>query len=489
MDILDIARWQFGITTVYHFLFVPLTIGLTALVAVMETLWLRTRRPEWLRLTKFFGKLMLINFAIGVVTGIVQEFQFGMNWSDYSRFVGDVFGAPLAIEALLAFFLESTFLGLWIFGWDKLPRALHAGCMWIVHFGTLASSWFILAANSWMQHPVGHTYNPETGRAELTDFAAVMFNKVQLVTFPHVIFAAYMTAAAFILGISAWLYLRAGKRERIKVEDRSMYRMGIRLGAWVVLVTGIGVAVSGDIQGKIMTEVQPMKMAAAEALYDTEESCAPFSIFTIGTPDGKEEKFSITVPCVLSFLGTGSFDGEVKGINDLRAEYRETYGQDPGAAYYDPSGEYSPIIPVTYWTFRYMIGFGVAAAFFAGLILFLTRRGRVPTSKWFGRMAIATPVLMLLGNSAGWIFTEMGRQPWVVFGLMNVGRGVSPGVSTTEAWISIITLTGLYGVLAVIELGLLLRVIKKGPDDFEEPPNPTLRGSDDDEDRPLAFAY
>ena len=489
MDILDIARWQFGITTVYHFLFVPLTIGLTALVAVMETLWLRTRKPEWLRLTKFFGKLMLINFAIGVVTGIVQEFQFGMNWSDYSRFVGDVFGAPLAIEALLAFFLESTFLGLWIFGWDKLPRALHAGCMWIVHFGTLASSWFILAANSWMQHPVGHTYNPETGRAELTDFAAVMFNKVQLVTFPHVIFAAYMTAAAFILGVSAWLYLRAGKRERIRVEDRPMYRMGIRLGAWVVLVAGIGVAVSGDFQGKIMTEVQPMKMAAAEALYDTEESCAPFSIFTIGTPDGKEEKFSITVPCLLSFLGTGSFDGEVHGINDLREEYRETYGQDPGAAYYDPTGEYTPIIPVTYWTFRYMIGFGVAAAFFAGLILFLTRKGRVPTSKWFGRMAVATPILMLLGNSAGWIFTEMGRQPWVVFGMMNVGRGVSPGVSTTEAWISIITLTGLYGVLAIIEVGLLLRVIKKGPDDFEEPPNPTLRGSDDDEDRPLAFAY
>lgn len=316
-----------------------------------------------------------------------------------------------------------------------------------------------------------------------------MFNKVQLVTFPHVIFAAYMTAAAFILGVSAWLYLRAGKRERIKIEDRPMYRMGIRLGAWVVLVAGIGVAVSGDFQGKIMTEVQPMKMAAAEALYDTEESCAPFSIFTIGTPDGKEEKFSITVPCLLSFLGTGSFDGEVHGINDLREEYRETYGQDPGAAYYDPSGEYTPIIPVTYWTFRYMIGFGVVAAFFAGLILFLTRKGRVPTSKWFGRMAIATPILMLLGNSAGWIFTEMGRQPWVVFGMMNVGRGVSPGVSTTEAWISIITLTGLYGVLAIIEVGLLLRVIKKGPDDFEEPPNPALRGSDDDEDRPLAFAY
>jgi cytochrome bd ubiquinol oxidase subunit I len=488
-SILDIARWQFGITTVYHFLFVPLTIGLTALVAVMETLWLRTRKPDWLRLTKFFGKLMLINFAIGVVTGIVQEFQFGMNWSDYSRFVGDVFGAPLAIEALLAFFLESTFLGLWIFGWDKLPRGLHAGCMWVVHFGTLASSWFILAANSWMQHPVGYEYNPDTGRAELTDFWAVMFNKVQLVTFPHVVLAAYMTAGAFVLGVSAWLYVRAGKAERISTGDRPMYRMAIRLSACVVLVSGIGVAVSGDFQGKVMTEVQPMKMAAAEGLYNTEESCAPFSLLTIGTPDGKQEKFAITVPCLLSFLGTGSFDGEVQGINDLRLEYRETYGQDPGAAYYDPSGEYTPIIPITYWTFRYMIGLGTAAAFFAGLILFLTRKGRVPTSRWFGRMAIATPVVMLLGNSAGWIFTEMGRQPWVVFGLMNVSRGVSPGVSPTEAWISIITLTGLYGVLAVIEVGLLLRVIRTGPADFEEPPDPTLRGSDDDEDRPLAFAY
>ena len=295
-SILDIARWQFGITTVYHFLFVPLTIGLTALVAVMETLWLRTRSPDWLRLTKFFGKLMLINFAIGVVTGIVQEFQFGMNWSDYSRFVGDVFGAPLAVEALLAFFLESTFLGLWIFGWDKLPRGLHAGCMWLVHLGTLASGWFILAANSWMQHPVGYKYNPDTGRAELTDFAAVMFNKVQLVTFPHVILAAYMTAAAFVLGVSAWLYV--SKKHQ---DDRSMYRMGIRLGAWVVLVAGLGVAISGDFQGKVMTEVQPMKMAAAEALYDTEDSCAPFSLFTIGTPDGTSEKFADhgPVPAVL----------------------------------------------------------------------------------------------------------------------------------------------------------------------------------------------
>ncbi len=482
-SIVDIARWQFGIITVYHFLFVPLTIGLTALVAVMETQWLRSRNPEWLRLTKFFAKLMLINFAIGVVTGIVQEFQFGMNWSDYSRFVGDVFGAPLAVEALLAFFLESTFLGLWIFGWDKLPRGLHCACMWIVHLGTLASGWFILAANSWMQHPVGYVYNAENGRAELTDFWAVMFNKVQLATFPHVILAAYMTGAAFVLGVSAWLYV--SKRHQ---HDRTTYRMGIRLGAWVILIAGLGVAVSGDYQGKIMTEVQPMKMAAAEALYET-EAPASFSILTIGTPDGQTEKFSIKIPRLLSFLATGTWDGEVKGINDLRAEYQETYGQDPGARYYDPTGNYSPSIPVTYWSFRYMIGLGMAAAFLGGLILFLTRKGRAPTSRWFGRAAIAAPILMLLANSAGWIFTEMGRQPWVVFGLMTTSNGVSPSVSATEAWISLVSLTVLYGVLAIIEVGLIVRFSKKGLDPFEEPPDPTLRGSDDDEDKPLAFAY
>jgi cytochrome d ubiquinol oxidase subunit I len=481
-SILDIARWQFGIITVYHFLFVPLTIGLTALVAAMETWWLRTRNPAWLRLTKFFAKLMLINFAIGVVTGIVQEFQFGMNWSDYSRFVGDVFGAPLAVEALLAFFLESTFLGLWIFGWDKLPRGLHAGCMWIVHLGTLASAWFILAANSWMQHPVGYSYNPDTGRAELTDFWAVMFNKVQLVTFPHVILAAYMTAAAFVLGISAFLYV--SKRHS---GDRELYRKGIRLGAAVALVAGLGVAVTGDLQGKVMTEVQPMKMAAAEALYDTEESCAPFSIFTIGTRDGTGEKVAVTVPCLLSFLATGSFDGKVEGINDLRAEYEEEYGQDPGARYYSPDG-YVPIIPVTYWTFRYMIGLGVATAFGAALILWMTRRGRLPTGRWFPVMAIGLPLAATFANSAGWIFTEMGRQPWVVFGLMTTGNAVSPGVSVTEAWISVVSLTLLYGFLAVVEVGLLVKFVKKGADPFEEPPDPTLRGGSDD-DRPLAFAY
>ena len=482
MDLVDIARWQFGIITVYHFLFVPLTIGLTALVAGLQTAWLRTGDRAWLRLTRFFGTLMLINFAIGVVTGIVQEFQFGMNWSDYSRFVGDVFGAPLAIEGLLAFFLESTFLGLWIFGWDKLPRGLHAACMWVVHVGTLLSAYFILAANSWMQHPVGYRFDPDSGRAELTDFRAVLLNKVQLVTFPHVVLAAYLTAGVFMVAVAGWLYV-----SREHTADREMYRKGIRVGAVVALVAGLGVAVSGDLQGKVMTEVQPMKMAAAEGLYETEQSCAPFSLFTVGTPDGREEKFALTVPCLLSFLGTGSVEGRVEGINDLRAQYRQQYGEDPGAAYYSPQ-DYVPVIPVTYWSFRFMIGVGMGAVVGAGLVLWLTRRGRAPDGRWFRALLVALPLGALAGNSFGWIFTEMGRQPWAVFGLMTTDRAVSPGVSVTEAWVSLIGLTALYAVLAVIEVKLLLRTIRSGAEEHSEPPDPSQREREDD-DAPLAFAY
>lgn len=482
MEVVDIARYQFGIITVYHFLFVPITIGLSLIVAVFETQWLRTKDPAYLRLTKFFGKLFLINFAIGVVTGIVQEFQFGMNWSDYSRFVGDVFGAPLAIEGLLAFFLESTFLGLWIFGWDKLPRALHAACMWLVHIGTLFSAYFILAANSWMQNPVGHTYNSVTGRAELTDFWAVMVNPVQLVAFPHVVTACYMTGGAFVAGVAAWLHLRRRHDE----EDHRLYLKAVRIGAVVTLLAGAGVVVTGDLQGKVMTEVQPMKMAAAEGLYETSEGCAPFSILTIGTPDGTEEKFSITVPCLLSYLGTGSIDGTVEGINPLRERYAEEFGQDPGAAYYHPT-DYVPVVPVTYWSFRFMMGLGFLAMLMSAVLLWATRKGRRPDQRWWGVFAISLPVIVVLASAWGWLFTEMGRQPWAVYGLMTTQNAVSPGVSVTEALISIISLTLLYAVLAVVEIGLLWKFIKKGADPFEEPPDPRLRGADDDQ--PLTFAY
>jgi len=307
MDATALARWQFAITTVYHFLFVPITIGMSLIVACFHLMWVRTHKPEWLRLTKFFGKLFLINFALGLVTGIVQEFQFGMNWSDYSRFVGDIFGAPLAFEALLAFFLESTFLGIWIFGWGRIPEKLHMLTMWLTHIGTVLSAYFILAANSFMQNPVGFKFNPDTGRAEMADFLAVLTNKVQLVTFPHVITSSYMTGGAVVMGVALWLLMK-----HRDTEDAAMYRKATRIGAWVSLVASILVIVTGDIQGKIMTEVQPMKMAAAEAIYETKTN-APFSILSVGSLDGTEATRIIEVPGLLSFLATGSIDGEVMG--------------------------------------------------------------------------------------------------------------------------------------------------------------------------------
>ncbi len=277
---LDLARWQFAITTVYHFFFVPLTIGLSVLVAILQTAWVRTGRDEYLRATKFWGKLFLINFAMGVVTGIVQEFQFGMNWSAYSRFVGDIFGAPLAIEGLLAFFLESTFLGLWIFGWDRLPRRAHLASIWLASIGTILSAYFILAANSWMQHPVGYKINPTTHRAELTDFGAVLTNSTTLVTFPHTVIAAFLTAGMFMLAVSAW-HLR-------RHNETPVFRPSVRLALWTITIAGLLVAVTGDMQARIMTKQQPMKMAAAEALYNT-TAPASFSLFTIGSLDGSRE--------------------------------------------------------------------------------------------------------------------------------------------------------------------------------------------------------
>ena len=478
MDALDLARWQFAITTVYHFFFVPVTIGLSALVAVFHTAWIRKRNPEMLRLAKFYGKLFTINFALGLVTGIVQEFQFGMNWSDYSRFVGDIFGAPLAIEALLAFFLESTFLGLWIFGWGRLPERLHAACMWAVHIGTLLSAYFILAANSFMQNPVGYRYNPKSGRAELTDFAAVMFNKVQLVTFPHVIAAAYMVGGAVVMGVGLWHMRRA----RVG-SDLPMYRSATRLGAVVTLVAGLAVAVSGDVQGKIMTEVQPMKMAAAEALYQSADHDAPFSLFTVGSLDGTQEKFSVTVPGLLSFLATGKFDGGVKGINELKSQYATTYGGSGNPLVKDAT--YVPNIPLSYWSFRLMMGVGFAAMAAAAAVLWATRRDLVPRARWWGWLILLTPLLPILGNSFGWIFTEVGRQPWLVFGLMATSTGVSPAVAAGEVVTSMVVYTLLYGILAVVEVKLFLSYMRAGAPPFEAPVDRTTQ----DEDAELAFAY
>ena len=444
MDALELARWQFGITTVYHFLFVPITLGLGFLVAGLQTAWYRTDNDKYLRATKFFGKLFLINFAMGVVTGIVQEFQFGMNWSTYSRFVGDIFGAPLAIEGLLAFFLESTFLGAWIFGWDKLPKKMHLATIWLASLGTMLSAYFILAANSFMQHPVGYIYNAETGRAELTDIVAVLTQITATTAFLHTMTSAFLVSGAFMGGIAVWLL--------VKGKDVPVARTTLKLGMITTLVAAVLVFITGDMQSRVMVEQQPMKMAAAEALYETTGN-APFSLLTIGTLDGAKPIFQLDIPNVLSFMSTGSADGTVEGINDLQAQYEEQFGP----------GDYKPIIPIAYWSFRFMIGLGALAGLYAVWALWATRKGAIPKSKWFVRGAVVMPLLPLFGISMGWIFTEMARQPWIVFGLMQTRDGVSVAASAGEVLTSLIILTGLYAVLAVIELKLLFKAIRLGP--------------------------
>ena len=491
MDALELARWQFGITTVYHFILVPLTIGLSILVAIMQTAWVRTGNPMWLRMTKFYGKLLLINFALGVATGIVQEFQFGMNWSEYSRYVGDVFGAPLAMEALAAFFLESTFLGLWIFGWDRLSKKVHLATAWLFAIGTNISAYFIIAANSWMQHPVGAKYNPETGRAEMTDIGAVLTNPTTLVAFPHVIATAFLVAGTVVAGVAgAWLVktqrgIGAAKSAKPKKEqdaDRTLYRTALRFGAVTMLAAGLAVIVTGDAQAKMMFEQQPMKMAAAEALCDTEQG-APFSLLTIGdlsdSCDGV--RHLLTVPNLTSYLATGDLESEVTGIRELQAQYEEKYGP----------GDYSPNLAVTYWSFRFMIGLGVFSAALALAALWVTRRGRAPDQRWFRRLAIWAIPTPFLAASFGWIFTEMGRQPWVVAPnptgtdpiFLQTLFGVSEAVSAAEVLTSMIVFTVVYAILGVFWYRLMVRYATEGAPQISPPPK------GDPGDQPLSFAY
>jgi cytochrome bd ubiquinol oxidase subunit I len=482
MDALDVSRWQFGITTVYHFLFVPLTIGLAPLIAVMQTLWVVTDNPAWYRLTKFFGKLFLINFALGVATGIVQEFQFGMNWSEYSRFVGDVFGAPLAMEGLAAFFFESTFIGLWIFGWTKLPRLVHLACIWIVAIAVNMSAFFIIAANSFMQHPVGARYNPETGRAELTSIVELFTNNTALAAFPHAVTGAFLTAGTFVAGIAAWWMVRS----RTTDEARTMYRPATILGCLVILASALGLVITGDAQGKLMFQQQPMKMASAESLCHTETD-PNFSILTVGTHNNCDSVIHlIEVPYVLPFLAEGRPSGvRLEGVQDLQQHYEEKFGP----------GDYRPNLFVTYWSFRAMIGFLAFPVLFALAALWLTRRGRIPDQRWFARCALLTLPTPFLANSAGWVFTEMGRQPWVVVPnptgdqmlRLNVADGVS-GHGAAMVWTSLIVLTLLYAVLAVIWFWLIRRYVVEGPLEHDAEPAPPRPPGDDDL-APLSFAY
>ena len=488
MEALDLARWQFGITTVYHFIFVPLTIGLAPLVALMQTFWVRTGNERWLRLTKFFGKLLLINFAIGVATGIVQEFQFGMNWSEYSRFVGDVFGAPLAMEALAAFFVESTFLGLWIFGWDRLPKRIHLACIWAVAIATNLSAYFILAANSWMQHPVGAIYNEETGRAEILDIGAVLSNPTLLAAFPHTITAAFLTAGTFVAGIGAWWMVRSLQQGRDDVA-RDVYRPAVVLGVVTMLVSGVGITATGDWQAKLMFDQQPMKMSSAEALCEGENGAA-FSLLTIGDLSNSCDGVThvLTIPGVTSYLATGDFDAYLPGIEELQERSEVLYGEGV---------DYRPNLAVTYWSFRLMIGLGAGSAALALAALWLLRKGRTVHNRWFGVLGLLAIPTPFLASAFGWIFTEMGRQPWVVVPNPNpsgidgvwmlTANGVSTVVSPGMVVASMVAFTLLYAVLAVIWFRLMVRFAAHGVADTE--PDVSPDNQDAGEERPLSFAY
>jgi len=447
MDALTLARWQFAITTVYHFFFVPITLGLSIAVAIMQTAYYRTGNEAYKKMTKFWGKLFLINFAIGVVTGIVQEFQFGMNWSQYARFMGDIFGAPLAIEALLAFFMESTFLGIWIFGWERVSKKFHLASIWLVAIGSNLSAIWILAANSFMQQPVG--YAIRNGRAEMTDFFAIITNGHLWVQFPHVFFGAVATAGFLILAISAFQLVKKGKHE--------VFMKSFKFGAVYALVGSLFVIIVGHNQSQYMVKVQPMKMAAAEALWDSENP-ASMSLFTFGDEKNRKDVFAIKIPGALSFLAYNKFEGEVKGINNLQKEAEVKFGP----------GDYVPPVAVSYWTFRIMVGAGFLMLLIALLTTIQAFKSKFEFKPLWYKIVFWSMVLPWVANTTGWIFTEIARQPWTVFGLFKTADSVSNTVSSGEVAFSLIAYTLIYAVLMVIMIGLMIKFAKRNVDEIEK---------------------
>jgi cytochrome d ubiquinol oxidase subunit I len=437
MTNVDLARWQFAFTTINHFLFIPITIGLAFLTALLQTAWYRSKQDEYLRLTRFFGTLLVINVAIGVVTGIVQEFEFGMNWGAYSRLVGNIFGAPLAMEGLGAFFLESTFLGLWLFGWDKLPRRLHLACIWAVSFGSVLSAAFIMAANSWMQHPVGYTM--VHGKPQLNDIWALFTNPVFVWGYSKVLLASLVTGAAIMLAVSAWQLRHGG--------DRGVFTRSARLALVVLVPAILFTMLVGDELGVIEARYQPMKIAAAEAQWSTCQPCS-FSLFQIGGGNQDQTPTQILeIPHLLSLLATNSWNGKVTGLNPLQSQYVSKYGP----------GYYVPNVFIQYWAMRVMAYGGVLVFLISGWGLWLIRRKKLATSRRFLWVAIWAAVLPFLINTAGWLLTESGRQPWIVQGIMLTKNGISPTVSSTWIVISLVGFVLLYGTLGTVDFMLMLR--------------------------------
>ncbi len=508
LDPVLLGRWQFAITTVYHFILVPLTIGLSLCVAIMQTIWYKTGNETWLKATRLFGKLLLINFALGVATGIVQEFQFGMNWSEYSRFVGDIFGAPLAIEALLAFFLESTFLGIWIFGWGRISKGLHLATIWMLTIGVNLSALWILAANSWMQHPVGAVYNPVTGRAELdgvSGFFELVGNPVLWLTFTHVVVSSWLIAGTFIAGIAVWWMTRSSRDggEAGMKEARTVWRPITIFGLWAILIGGIGTGLTGHLQGQELARIQPAKMAAAEGIcVDTDG--AAFTVAMFGScpveGDSPEPTRFITIPGLASFLATNDFAAAAEGTADIQNRMVELMNSNPAfVEQYGDAAEFDFIPPqqLTFWSFRLMIGLGTLVAVMALWSLWAIRGDRVPSSKWLGRVAVWSIPLPFIAASFGWIFTEVGRQPWVVVPnlaaianqdpvgslMMQTSLGISPTVPAAQVLFTMILFTVLYFGLGVIWFLLMRRYVQEGMYQ-PEPANADKEKSDS-----LSFGY
>ena len=440
MDVITLSRLQFAITTIYHFLFVPLSIGLALFLAIIQTMYLKTDKIIYKRLAKFFGRLFMVSFAMGVVTGIVQEFHFGMNWSEYSRFMGDIFGAPLALEALTAFFLESVFLGVWIFGEKYLSKKLHCLSIWLVATGSSISAFWILAANSFMQNPVG--YAIQNGRAEMTDFLAILTNPYLPGQYAHVILSGIVTAGVIVVSVSAYKMLRG--------ENVDTFKTGAKAGIIYGLIGLFLVMGSGHMQAQFLGKNVPMKTAAMEALWDSADP-APFTIVASIDPDSKVNTSEISIPGMLSMLVYNSPSGEVKGINELQAQYNEQYGWD----------NYTPNVMLMFWGFRIMIACGLAMIVLLLAAAFLSKKGVLQQNKCLLSLLVLMLPLPFIANSFGWILTEVGRQPWMVSGLQKVSDAVSRNITSGEVLTTLIGFTLIYAVLALAALTVAVKFVHK----------------------------
>ncbi|MDM9628742.1 cytochrome ubiquinol oxidase subunit I [Rhizobium sp. S152] len=510
LDIVDLSRFQFALTALYHFLFVPLTLGLSVLLAIMETVYVMTGRQIWRQMTKFWGTLFGINFAIGVATGIVMEFQFGMNWSYYSYYVGDVFGAPLAIEGLMAFFLEATFVGLFFFGWDKLSKVGHLVATWCVALGSNFSALWILIANGWMQNPVGSAFNPQTMRMEVTSFFDVVFNPVAQAKFVHTVSAGYVCASVFVLGVSAW-YLLKGRH--IEIAKRSM-----TVAASFGLASALSVVVLGDESGYLATENQKMKLAAIEAMWETEPAPAAFTAFGFPDQQARETHFAVHIPWVMGLIGTRSLTTEIPGIDqlELQAEARirdgikaydalmniraapspeqvapdaraafETHGSrlgyglllkryvdDPRTAtdaqITQAAMDTIPHVPVLFWSFRIMVGVGMFLILLTATFFWLSARRHLDKYPLLLKIAVLAIPLPWIAIEAGWIVAEIGRQPWVIEGVLPTAMAVS-SLGAETVLLTIIGFAALYTALIVVEMTLMIRAIRKGPEPDHDP--------------------